>query len=109
MAMKDYIHRFNVTKKEERQELIKMIDDLLEIEKNWNKVILVLKVDYAKDFVMVTKRLEQLNNIAVQAKTKQELVTKFSKEGDECQKRLDQIDLWAMEIQKLVKKIRANI
>ena len=34
-------------------------------------------------------------------KTKQEFVTKFSNEGDEYQKNLDQIDLWAMEIQGL--------
>jgi len=42
-------------------------------------------------------------------KTKQEFVTKFSNEGDEYQKNLDQIDLWAMEIQGLIKKIRSKI
>ena len=30
-------------------------------------------------------------------------------EGDEYQKSLDQIDLWAMEIQELIKKIRGKI
>lgn len=40
---------------------------------------------------------------------KQALVTKFSEECDEYQKKLDQIDLWAMEIQNLVKKIRGKI
>ena len=42
-------------------------------------------------------------------KTKQEMVTKFSSEGEEQQKNLDQIDLWAMEIQGLIKKIRGKI
>ena len=49
-------------------------------------------------------------------KTKQEMVTKFSSEGDEYQKRLDEIDLWAMEVQQLlrntqeyIKKIRGKI
>jgi len=37
------------------------------------------------------------------------LVTKFSSECDEYQKNLDQIDLWAMEIQALIKKIRGKI
>jgi uncharacterized protein YkuJ len=53
--------------------------------------------------------LKNLQEDKMSKESKQELVTKFSKEGDECQKRLDQIDLWAMEIQGLVKKIRANI
>ena len=53
--------------------------------------------------------LKNIEEDKMSKESKQELVTKFSKEGDECQKRLDQIDLWAMEIQKLVKKIRANI
>ena len=42
-------------------------------------------------------------------KTKQEMVTKFSSEVEEQQKNLDQIDLWAMEIQSLIKKIRGKI
>ena len=42
-------------------------------------------------------------------KTQQELVTKFSKEGDEYQKKLDQIDLSAMQIQTLLCRIRGKI
>ena len=42
-------------------------------------------------------------------KTKQEMVTKFSSEVEEQQNNLDQIDLWAMEIQELIKKIRGKI
>jgi len=42
-------------------------------------------------------------------KTNQELVTKFSSECDEYQKKLDNIDLWAMEIERLIKNIRGNI
>jgi len=37
------------------------------------------------------------------------LVSKFSSEVEEQQKNLDQIDLWAMEIQELIKKIRGKI
>lgn len=40
---------------------------------------------------------------------KQKLVTQFSSECDEYQKKLDQIDLWAMEIEGLIKKIRGEI
>ena len=42
-------------------------------------------------------------------KTQQELITKLSSEVEEQQKNLDQIDLWAMEIQMLIKKIRGKI
>ena len=63
----DFIGGFNITIKEERQELIDMVKDLLEIEKKNNK--------------------------------NQELVTKFSSECEEQQKNLDQIDLYAMEIE----------
>ena len=42
-------------------------------------------------------------------KTQQEMVTNFSSEVEEQQKNLDQIDLWAMEIQGLIKKIRGKI
>ena len=48
-------------------------------------------------------KIEKKNN------KNQELVTKLSEEGDEYQKKLDQIDLWAMEIQELIKKIRGKI
>jgi len=48
-------------------------------------------------------KIEKKNNI------NQALVTKFSEECDEYQKNLDQIDLWAMEIQNLIKKIRGKI
>ena len=34
---------------------------------------------------------------------------KFSSEVEEQQKNLDQIDLWAMEIQSLIKKVRGKI
>jgi len=51
----------------------------------------------------------QFNKIITLLKTKQEMVTKFSSEGEEQQKNLDQIDLWAMEIQGLIKKIRSKI
>jgi len=77
MAAQDFIHGFNITVKEEREEMSNMIDDLLKIEKK--------------------------NNI------NQALVTKFSSECDEYQKNLDQIDLWVMEIQNLIKKIRGKI
>jgi len=48
-------------------------------------------------------KIERKNNI------NQALVTQFSEEGDKYQKKLDQIDLWAMEIQNLIKKIRGKI
>ena len=51
----------------------------------------------------------QFNKIITLFKTQQEMVTKFSSEVDEQQKNLDQIDLWAMEIQGLIKKIRGKI
>jgi len=50
-----------------------------------------------------------IDDIIALLKTNQELVTKFSSEGDEYQKKLDQIDLWAMEIQSLIKKVRGKI
>lgn len=77
MTTNNYIHGFNITVESEREELVNMIDDLLDIEKK--------------------------NNI------NQELITQFSGECDEYQKKLDQIDLWAMEIQNLIKKIRGKI
>ncbi len=51
----------------------------------------------------------EIGNIQNLLQRNQELVTKFSKEGEEYQKSLDQIDLWAMEIQELVEKIRGKI
>ena len=50
-----------------------------------------------------------LKEVIALLKTKQEFVSKFSSECDEYQKNLDQIDLWAMEIQGLIKKIRGKI
>ena len=50
--------------------------------------------------------IEEIINLL---KTQQEIVTKFSGECDEQQKNLDQIDLWAMEAQALIKKIRGKI
>ena len=52
---------------------------------------------------------ENIDEVITLLKTKQELVTKFSSEVEEQQKNLDQIDLWAMEIQMLIKKIRGKI
>ena len=49
------------------------------------------------------------NDIIALLKTKQELVTKFSSECEEYQKRLDNIDLQAMCIESLIKKIRGKI
>ena len=40
---------------------------------------------------------------------KQELFTKISSEVEEQQKNLDQIDIWAMDIEELLKKIRGKI
>ena len=50
-----------------------------------------------------------IDDIIALLKTKQEMVTKFSSEVEEQQKNLDQIDLWAMEIQERIKKIRGKI
>lgn len=47
--------------------------------------------------------IEKKNNI------NQTLVTKFSEEGDEYQKNLDEIDLLAMQIQTLLCRIRSKI
>ena len=47
--------------------------------------------------------IEKKNNI------NQALVTKFSEEGDEYQKNLDEIDLSAMQIQTLLCRIRTKI
>ena len=55
---------------------------------------------------------EMINDLLIIEKNyfkKQELVTKFSSEGEEYQKKLDNIDLWAMEIERLIKNIRGNI
>ena len=51
----------------------------------------------------------QFNKIITLLKTKQEMVTNFSSEVEEQQKNLDQIDLWAMKIQSLIKKVRGKI
>jgi len=53
--------------------------------------------------------LGKVNKIIGLLKTKQELATNFSSEVEEQQKNLDQIDLWVMEIQELIKKIRGKI
>jgi len=53
--------------------------------------------------------LGKVNNIIALLKSNQALVTKFSSECDEYQEKLDQIDLWVMEIQNLIKKIRGKI
>ena len=52
------------------------------------------------------QEIEEVINLL---KTQQEMVTKFSSEVEEQQKNLDQIDLWAMEAQALIKKIRGEI
>ena len=44
-----------------------------------------------------------ISGIITLLKTKQEMVTKFSSECEEYQKRLDQIDSWAMEIEERIK------
>jgi len=75
--MTDFIAGFNITNKNERQELEEMIFQLLEIEKKYDK--------------------------------QQELVTKFSSDCEVYQKDLDQIDIWAMDIEELLKKIRGKI
>ena len=57
-----------------------------------------------------------IGEIITLLKTQQEMVTKLEEtrknmiwENSEYQKNLDQIDLWAMEIQGLIKKIRGKI
>ena len=52
---------------------------------------------------------EKLKNVVSLIKAQQDLITKYSSECDEYQKNLDQIDLWAMEIQERIKKIRGKI
>ena len=39
----------------------------------------------------------------------QELVTQYSSEYEVYQKDLDQIDIWAMDIEELLKKIRGKV
>ena len=51
----------------------------------------------------------QFNKIITLLKTKQEMVTKFSSEGDEYQKKLDQIDELALLIENAIKRIRGKI
>jgi len=51
-------------------------------------------------------KLEDIQDIL---KSKQELVTKFSMEGDEYQKKLDQIDESALIIENAIKRIRGKI
>ena len=75
---------------------------------NTEKAIEFLQKEFIEGNLDPRKR-RGLEEIIALLKTKQELVTKFSKEGDEYQKKLDQIDLWAMEIQELIKNIRGNI
>jgi len=53
--------------------------------------------------------VRQFNKIITLLKTKQELVTQFSSDCEVYQKDLDQIDIWAMDIQELIKKIRGKI
>ena len=55
------------------------------------------------------KYQHEIENIQALLKEKQELVTTFSKEGDEYQKKLDNIDFRAMNIQELVKEIREMV
>lgn len=55
------------------------------------------------------RKRKGLEEIIALLKTKQEMVSKFSSEVEEQQKNLDQIDLWAMEVQELIKKIRGKI
>ena len=49
------------------------------------------------------------DNIIALLKSKQEMVTKFSREGDEYQKKLDQIDELALLIENATKRIRSKI
>mgnify|MGYP001152651411 CR=1 FL=1 len=65
-----------------------------------------IKHETGEDFTEIAQLLQELENKNI---IKQTLVTKFSSECDEYQKNLDQIDLWAMEIQNLIKKIREKI
>lgn len=51
----------------------------------------------------------KLEDIITLLKSNQALVTKFSEEGDEYQKKLDEIDLSAMQIQTLLCRIRSKI
>ena len=50
-----------------------------------------------------------IDDIIALLKTNQELVTKFSSEGDEYQKKLDQIDELALLIENAIKRIRGKI
>ena len=56
-----------------------------------------------------TSQEDGIDEVIALLKTQQEMVTKFSSEVEEQQKNLDQIDLWAMEVQELIKKIRGKI
>ena len=49
------------------------------------------------------------NDIIALLKTQQERITQFSEEGDMYQEKLDQIDLWAMEIQDIVGHLNVQI
>lgn len=73
----NFIGGFNITVKKEREELVNMINDLLEIEKK--------------------------NNI------NQALVTKFSGELEEYDKKLNRIDELALLIENATERIRNNI
>jgi len=52
---------------------------------------------------------EKLKNVVSLIKAQQDLITKFSSDCEVYQKDLDQIDLWAMDIEELLKKIRGKI
>lgn len=53
-----------------------------------------------------TERLEKLEKENAEQK---ETIKNLRCEGEEYQKSLDYIDLWAMKIQELIKKIRSKI
>jgi len=75
---------------------------------NTEKAIEFLQKEFIEGDLDPRKR-RGLDDIIALLKNKQELVTKFSSDCDVYQKDLDQIDIWAMDIEELLKKIRGKI
>ena len=75
---------------------------------NTEKAIEFLQKEFIEGNLDPRKR-KGLEEIIALLKTKQELVTQFSSDCEVYQKDLDQIDIWAMDIEELLKKIRGKI
>ena len=76
---------------------------------NTEKAIEFLEKELIESSYFSPAQREKLKNVVSLIKAQQDLITKFSSDCEVYQKDLDQIDIWAMDIQELIKKIRGKI